>query len=119
MKDFRVYVGITGENFVEVLRGCLKNDTTPETFPIRHINNAHVFFPTRYVKIVPLSCVNFSPRNVTLILCDRRSPTYSAHGQNFHTSIWHISMTGIAEKSYVRHIYQVHEEVCQHTDVVW
>jgi hypothetical protein len=57
MKDFKVYVGITEENLVEVLHGALKNDTTTETFPIRHVNNAEVCFPTRYIKIVPLSCV--------------------------------------------------------------
>ncbi|KAJ3555993.1 hypothetical protein NP233_g12079 [Leucocoprinus birnbaumii] len=88
MKDFKVYVGITEENLVEVLHGGLKNDTTPEAFSIRHINNAQVIFPTRYIKIVPLS----------------------AHGQNFHTSIWHISMTGIVDKKYVDHIYRIHEE---------
>lgn len=58
MKDFKVYVGITEENLVQVLHGGLKNDTTAEAFPIRHVNNAHVCFPTRYVKIVPLSCVD-------------------------------------------------------------
>jgi hypothetical protein len=57
MKDFKVYVGITEENLVEVLHGGLKNDTTAETFPIRHVNNAQVCFPTRYVKVVPLSYV--------------------------------------------------------------
>lgn len=88
MKDFKVYVGITEDNLVEVLHGGLKNDTTSEAFPIRHINNAQVCFPTRYVKIVPLS----------------------AHGQNFHTSIWHVSMTGISDKKYVEHIYRIHEE---------
>ncbi|KXN90804.1 Muskelin [Leucoagaricus sp. SymC.cos] len=88
MKDFKVYVGITEDNLVEVLHGGLKNDTTPEAFPMRHVNNAQVCFPTRYVKIIPLS----------------------AHGQNFHTSIWHISMVGIADKKYVEHIYRVHEE---------
>ncbi|KAF9446346.1 hypothetical protein P691DRAFT_733454 [Macrolepiota fuliginosa MF-IS2] len=88
MKDFKVYVGITQDNLVEVLHSGLKNDTTPEAFAIRYVNNAQVCFPTRYVKIVPLS----------------------AHGQNFHTSIWHVSMTGIADKKYVDHIYQIHEE---------
>lgn len=108
MKDFKVYVGITEENLVEVLHGGLKNDTTPEAFPIRHVNNAQVCFPTRYVKIVPLSyvCLSCSAyQHLCYILSHR------AHGQNFHTSIWHVSMTGVADKKYVEHIYRIHEEV--------
>lgn len=41
----------------EILHSGLKNDSISETFPIRHVNNAGVYFPTRYVKIVPLSSV--------------------------------------------------------------
>lgn len=113
MKDFKVFVGLTEENLVEVLHGSLKNDTTPEAFPIRYVNNAHVCFPTRYVKIIPLSYVNLVLEIFPPILCDWYS-AYRAHGLNFHTSIWYVSMTGIAEKNYVGQIYRTHEEVCQH-----
>jgi hypothetical protein len=55
MKEFKLYVGMNDDNMSEVLHSGLKNDSMPETFPIRHVNLAGVCFPTRYVKIVPLS----------------------------------------------------------------
>jgi muskelin len=55
MKEFKVYAGMTEENMTEVLHSGLKNDATPETFPVRHHNSANICFPTCYVKIVPLS----------------------------------------------------------------
>lgn len=94
---------------MEVLHGGLKNDTTPEAFPICHVNNAQVCFPTRYVKIVPLS---YAAAPVLINTANTHGFNFNrAHGQNFHTSIWHISMTGIADKKYVDHIYRIHEEV--------
>jgi hypothetical protein len=55
MKEFRLYVGASQHNMVEVLHSGLKNDSIPETFPVKCVNRAGVRFPTRYVKIVPLS----------------------------------------------------------------
>lgn len=74
MKEFKVYVGMSEDNMTEVstprhshhaeeyrytarqvLHAALRNDSMKETFTIRHCNNAGVCFPTRYVKIVPLS----------------------------------------------------------------
>lgn len=55
MKEFKIYVGVTDDHMSEVLHSGLKNDPIPETFPLKHINKAGVTFPTRYVKIVPLS----------------------------------------------------------------
>lgn len=57
MKEFELYVGMTGDRLTKVLEGSLKNDTLPETFPIEHANTDGVCFPVRFVKIVPLSCV--------------------------------------------------------------
>ncbi|KAI0949078.1 hypothetical protein AcW1_008781 [Taiwanofungus camphoratus] len=88
MKEFKVYIGLTEDNMTEVLHSGLKNDSIPETFSIRHANNAGVCFPTLYVKIVPLS----------------------AHGQSFHTSIWHVSLTGIADQVYVEQVRMRHDE---------
>ena len=49
----------------------LKNDTSPETFPLRHSLNGH-YFPCRYIKIVPLQ----------------------SWGPSFNFSIWHVSVEG-------------------------
>lgn len=55
MKEFKLFVGETEESLIEVLQSGLRNDNSAETFSIRHVNSAGVPFPTRYVKIVPLS----------------------------------------------------------------
>lgn len=55
MKEFKVYVGVNEDNMSEVLHSGLRNDSMHETFSIKNVNRAGVCFPTRYVKIVPLS----------------------------------------------------------------
>lgn len=55
MKEFKLYVGLSEDNMTEVLHTGLKNDTLPETFTVRSINRAGLTFPSRYVKIEPLS----------------------------------------------------------------
>ncbi|KAF7428082.1 hypothetical protein PC9H_007301 [Pleurotus ostreatus] len=82
MKEFQLYVGMTEDHLTKVLEGSLKNDTLPETFPIEHANTDGVCFPVRFVKIVPLS----------------------AHGQNFHTSIWYVSLSGILTEATVEQV---------------
>ena len=67
------------------LNSGLKNDTSPETFPLRHSLNNH-YFPCRYIKIVPLQ----------------------SWGPSFNFSIWHVSLegedsTGIIEPSLAWH----------------
>ena len=57
MKEFKLLVGVTEDHMSEVLHAGLKNDSISETFTIKHINKAGIRFPTRYVKIVPLSYV--------------------------------------------------------------
>ncbi|KAI0335160.1 hypothetical protein GY45DRAFT_1317686 [Cubamyces sp. BRFM 1775] len=88
MKEFEVFVGMTEDNMTEVLRAGLKNDSTAETFSLRHTNRQGLPFPTRYVEIVPLS----------------------AHGQNFNTSIWHVSFSGITEEAYVEQVQRKYNE---------
>lgn len=58
MKEFKLYVGLDEDNMTEVLHAELKNDHIPETFAIRDVNRAGLAFPTRYVKIQPLSYVS-------------------------------------------------------------
>ncbi|KAJ4493748.1 Muskelin N-terminus-domain-containing protein [Lentinula edodes] len=82
MKEFKVYVGMTPENMTEVLHSSLKNDPIRETFSIRHHNSTGHCFPTRFVKIEPLTV--FSP--------------------SYNTSIWHISLTGIINEVSVEEV---------------
>ncbi|KAF8971232.1 Muskelin N-terminus-domain-containing protein [Flammula alnicola] len=88
MKELKVFVGMSEDHMTEVLHAGLKNDTIPETFPLKYVNNSGVDFPTQYVKIVPII----------------------AHGQNFHISIWHVSMTGILDPTYVEKIRYTYDE---------
>ncbi|TFK67379.1 galactose oxidase [Pluteus cervinus] len=88
MKEFKIYVGLTSDHLTEVLHAGLKNDSIPETFPIKHVNAAGVYFPTRFIKVVPLS----------------------AHGQSFHMSIWHIALNGIADEQTVQRIRSGYDE---------
>ncbi|KAI8992965.1 Muskelin N-terminus-domain-containing protein [Trametes punicea] len=88
MKEFVVLVGMSEDNMTEVLRAGLKNDPMPETFSLRYTNRVGMPFPTRYVEILPLS----------------------AHGQNFNTSIWHISLSGITNEAYVEQVRFRHHE---------
>lgn len=60
MKEFKLYVGLSEDNMTEVLHAGLKNDPAAEMFYIRSINQAGLTFPTRYVKIEPLSYVRTS-----------------------------------------------------------
>jgi hypothetical protein len=57
MKEFKICVGLTMDRMTEVLSSTLKDDSVPETFALRHTNSAGVSFPSRYLKIVPISCV--------------------------------------------------------------
>lgn len=88
MKEFKVFVGTSEDHMIEVLHSGLRNDTIPEHFPLRHVNRANVAFPTRFVKIVPLS----------------------AHQSNYHTSVWHVSLQGIKNPDVVERVRRAHEE---------
>ncbi|KAF8634267.1 hypothetical protein AX17_004224 [Amanita inopinata Kibby_2008] len=88
MKEFKVLVGTTEDHMVEVLHSGLRNDNFAENFPVNHINSAGVYFPIRFVRIVPLS----------------------AHQSNYHTSIWHVSLQGIKDPEVVERVRRAHEE---------
>jgi muskelin len=55
MKEFKILAGTDDSTFKEILHSGLKNDFVPETFSLRHTNDAGIQFPTRFVKIIPLS----------------------------------------------------------------
>ncbi|KAJ4483838.1 Muskelin N-terminus-domain-containing protein [Lentinula aciculospora] len=95
MKDFKVYVGMTPENMTEVLHSSLKNDTIRESFSIRHHNSTGHCFPTRFIKIEPLS----------------------VHNQSYTSSIWHVSLTGIINEALVEKV-KIDYEQFQETRVM-
>ncbi|KAL4078206.1 Muskelin N-terminus-domain-containing protein [Scleroderma yunnanense] len=88
MKEFKLYVGLHPDHMIQVLRTSLKDDVAPETFAIPQANRAGVSFPTRFIKILPLS----------------------AHVQSFHISIWHVLVAGITEPSYVEPLRARYDE---------
>ncbi|KAK2464345.1 hypothetical protein APHAL10511_003802 [Amanita phalloides] len=88
MKEFKVFVGMSEDHMIEVVHSGLRNDNLPENLFVRHVDSAGVYFPTRFVKVVPLS----------------------AHQSNFHTSIWHIALQGINDSDVVERVRRVHEE---------
>ena len=68
MKEFKICVGLTKDRMAEVLFSTLKDDSLPETFALRHTNSAGVAFPSRYLKITPISCVGVSDSRTTEVL---------------------------------------------------
>lgn len=70
MKEFKICVGLTKDRMTEVLSSTLKDDSVPETFTLRHTNSAGVSFPSRYLKIVPISCVGICVSQTTEVLTD-------------------------------------------------
>ncbi|KAG2135782.1 Muskelin N-terminus-domain-containing protein [Suillus clintonianus] len=88
MREFRVYVGLNPHHMVQALHTQLKDDTVYETFPLKHVNSEGIYFPTRFIKIVPVS----------------------AHGMSFHISIWYVSISGTADPLYIDNIRSRYEE---------
>ncbi|XP_026673442.1 muskelin isoform X4 [Ceratina calcarata] len=81
IKKFKVYGGLEAENMMELLENGLKNDSTPETFDLKHVlRNEENYFPVRYIKIVPLQ----------------------SWGPSFNFSIWHVRLTGTDDAKIVK-----------------
>lgn len=59
MREFKIFIGMNREYLTEVLHSGLKNDSVAETFSIKFVNDAGICFPTRFIKIEPISCVSF------------------------------------------------------------
>ncbi|KAF8199760.1 Muskelin N-terminus-domain-containing protein [Mycena galopus ATCC 62051] len=82
MKNFKVYGGLSEDALTEVLYSELKNDTTSESFELKHVNDQGILTPFRYIKIMPLS----------------------SHGSSFHVSIWHVALKGIKDEVFVEQV---------------
>ncbi|GAA5807665.1 hypothetical protein MFLAVUS_001036 [Mucor flavus] len=82
LKEFKVYGGMDPQDdMIEILHSGLKNDTEPESFPLKN-QQKHMIFPMKYIKIVPLS----------------------AFGANFNYSIWYVEVRGINEESIIQRV---------------
>ncbi|KAF4519079.1 hypothetical protein B566_EDAN001671 [Ephemera danica] len=71
LKKFKVFGGLQESNMVELLEGGLKNDSTPETFNLKHEVEGYRL-PCRYIKIVPLQ----------------------SWGPSFNFSVWFVELRG-------------------------
>ncbi|KAF7376454.1 Muskelin-N domain-containing protein [Mycena sanguinolenta] len=88
MKNFKVFGGLSEDALTEVLYSELKNDTTPESFELKHFNDQGILTPFRYIKIMPLS----------------------SHGSSFHVSIWHVALKGIKDEVFVEQVRMKYDQ---------
>ncbi|XP_059091782.1 muskelin-like [Tigriopus californicus] len=87
LKRFKIWVGHEPDRLIEVLDSGLINDTTKETFRLRHVIHGH-FFPAQYVKIVPLQ----------------------SWGPSFNFSIWFVALRGSDAEDIVQPALRWHQE---------
>ncbi|XP_046436398.1 muskelin isoform X1 [Neodiprion lecontei] len=81
IKKFKVFGGLEPENMMELLESGLKNDSTPETFDLKHVvGNDENYFPIKYLKILPLQ----------------------SWGPSFNFSIWHVHLAGVDDQKLVK-----------------
>ncbi|KAI8384170.1 Muskelin N-terminus-domain-containing protein [Blakeslea trispora] len=82
LKEFKIYGGMDpNEQMLELLHNGLRNDTEPESFPLKH-QSKDLIFPIKYLRIVPLS----------------------AFGANFNYSIWYLEVRGINEDTIIQRV---------------
>lgn len=79
LKKFKVYGGMDDENMLELLESGLRNNSTPETFELRHEIGGQPL-PCKYIKIVPLQ----------------------SWGPSFNFSIWFVELHGISDWNFVK-----------------
>lgn len=71
IKKFKIYGGLEETTNIQLLEGGLMNDSTPETFPLKH-SMADKLIPSRYIKIIPIQ----------------------SWGGSFNYSIWYVELRG-------------------------
>lgn len=74
---------------MELLESGLKNDSTPETFPLKPVLDGHNV-PCRFIKIMPLQC----------------------WGPSFNFSIWFVELMGIDDWSILGPCLSWFNQVC-------
>lgn len=72
--DRKVYIGRTMDSMMLALHDGLNNDTIAETFDLQRPNEAGLYSPIRFVKIVPLSWVPMSLISSFASSCNGQCP---------------------------------------------
>lgn len=90
VKEFKVFGGMKLDNMQELLHSGLRNDSEPETFPLKTKANGQMVFTCQYIKIVPLL----------------------AWGTNFNFSIWYLELRGVGDQEIVKQTAEEYEKVC-------
>ncbi|XP_037927046.1 muskelin [Hermetia illucens] len=80
LKKFRIYGGLEESRMVLLREGGLQNDSNPETFDLRHVNDNGELLPVMYVQIMPLL----------------------SWGPSFNFSIWYVELHGQDDPVYVQ-----------------
>jgi len=86
-KRLKIFVGMDENSFMEVLDTNLKNDSTEETFHVKHTLNK-AYLPSTLIKIQPIQ----------------------SWGNNFNYSIWYIELKGDDNHRIVSHSIQLMNE---------
>jgi muskelin len=78
VKKFEIYGGLEESGMLKLCEGDLRNDSTPETFPLRTMVGGKVF-PVKFIKIVPIQ----------------------TWGSSFNYSVWYVELNGTDEEEAV------------------
>jgi len=87
LKRFKILGGLTQDegNMIPLIDSGLRNDSQPETFPLRHRVNGQ-YFPCQYIKILPIQ----------------------SWGPSFNFSIWYVALNGDDNSSVVQPAIEWH-----------
>lgn len=84
LRKFKVFGGLSEDHMVLLFEGGLRNDSTPETFALRHYtttdNGDEELIPVIFIQIMPLL----------------------SWGTSFNFSIWYVELTGQDDPIFVR-----------------
>lgn len=83
LRKFRIYGGLSEDHMVLLFEGGLRNDSTPETFALRHYSTTDhgedELMPVMFIQIMPLL----------------------SWGTSFNFSIWYVELTGQDDNIFV------------------
>lgn len=75
---------------MRLLRAGLRNDATPEEFPLKWHDSNAIPIPVRYIKLVPLV----------------------AHVPNYNSSVWFVELKGVTTEALVTRASEEYQEHC-------
>uniref|UniRef100_A0A8D8HNA7 Muskelin n=2 Tax=Culex pipiens TaxID=7175 RepID=A0A8D8HNA7_CULPI len=79
LRKFKILGGLEEERMVLLFEGGLKNDSVPETFPLKHRTNSGELLPIKFIQIVPLL----------------------SWGPSFNFCIWYVELLGIEDSIFI------------------